>query len=97
MGRLLEAFTLHPLSSVTVTSSWTGPEDPAVNRTAGVPAPVVIVPLAIDQAYVAPGPADGTEALLPEEFGQTEGTAEIEMTSGSRTVSGRLRAERTRG
>src|SRR2546423_15626168 len=48
MGRLLEPCALHPLPSVTVTSSWTEPEDPAVNRIPAVPAPDLTVPLAID-------------------------------------------------
>src|SRR4051795_798687 len=36
-----------------------------------VPLPLVMVPLLIDQAYVAPAPAFGTEALLPVEVAQT--------------------------
>src|SRR5260221_11430225 len=85
MGTLREPFAAHPLPSVTVTSSWTAPEDPAANRIVAVPEPERIVPLAIDQAYVAPAPADGTEALLPEEFAQIEAGAEIADEGKART------------
>jgi hypothetical protein len=37
-----------------------------------VPAPPVIEPFPIDQVYVAPIPASGTEAPCPPEFEQTE-------------------------
>src|SRR5207302_7800216 len=37
----------------------------------GVPAPPVMEPFVIDQAYVAPAPAFGTDALLPAEVAQT--------------------------
>ena len=42
-----------------------------------VPAPPVIEPFAIDQVYVAPTPASGTEAAWPPEFEQTEEGAVI--------------------
>jgi hypothetical protein len=60
-------------------------EDPAVKVIAEVPAPNVIVPLPIVQAYVAPAPADGTEALLPKEFGQIEPGAAIAVEGAGRT------------
>ena len=37
----------------------------------GVPLPPVMEPFVIDQAYVAPAPALGTDALLPAEVAQT--------------------------
>lgn len=37
----------------------------------GVPAPPVMLPLAIDHVYVAPAPAFGTDALLPAVVAQT--------------------------
>jgi len=70
------------LPFVTVTSSWTVSEDPAVKIIVRVPLPDVIVPFVIDQLYVAPAPAEGTEALLPGEFGQIDVGAEI-TTEGS--------------
>jgi hypothetical protein len=36
-----------------------------------VPSPPVMLPLVMDQAYVAPAPAFGTDALLPAETAQT--------------------------
>jgi hypothetical protein len=36
-----------------------------------VPLPPVIEPFVIDQAYVAPAPAFGTEAMLPADVAQT--------------------------
>src|SRR3954451_17088507 len=36
-----------------------------------VPSPPVMLPLVMDQAYVAPAPALGTDALLPAETAQT--------------------------
>jgi hypothetical protein len=47
----------------------------------------VIVPLAIDHAYFAPAPADGTEALFPEELAQTEVGAEITADGNARTTA----------
>jgi hypothetical protein len=95
IGTLLEPFATHPLASVTVTSSWTEPDDPAVNTIADVPAPDVIGPLAIDHAYVAPSPADATEALLPEEFEQTEARAEIAAKGSARTRTSVVAAAET--
>jgi hypothetical protein len=42
-----------------------------------VPAPAVIEPFTIDQLYVAPAPAFGTEALLPAVVAQTVAEAVI--------------------
>ena len=61
-----------PLALVTVTFNETLPVAPAEKVIARVLEPAVIVPLVIDQEYVAPEPASGTEAVLPVEFGQTE-------------------------
>jgi len=61
-----------PVDDVTVTLSDTAPEDPAVNLIAFVLAPDVIVPFVIDQEYVTPAPALGTEALLPVELAHTD-------------------------
>ena len=48
------------------------PLPPAVQVIDGVPSPFVIVPPVIDQLYVAPVAAAGTEALLPAEVAATE-------------------------
>jgi hypothetical protein len=48
------------------------PLAPAVHVIDGVPTPFVIVPPVIDQLYVAPDAAAGTEAVLPEEAAGTE-------------------------
>jgi len=63
---------VQPADDVTVTLSDTAPEEPAVNVIFFVPAPDVIVPFTIDQIYVAPPPAFGTEALLPAEFAHAD-------------------------
>jgi len=52
-----------------------------------VPAPDVIVPFVIDQLYVAPAPAEGTEALLPEEFGQIDVGADIAAEGSARMTT----------
>jgi hypothetical protein len=56
-----------PAEVVTVTCSVSVPGAPAVNVMLDVPVPAVIVPLVIDQLYVAPAPAFATDALLPVE------------------------------
>jgi len=63
------AAAAQPVVSVTVTLNCTNPVAPARNVMLLVPAPDVIVPLVIPQAYVAPAPADGTEAFRPPAFG----------------------------
>jgi len=75
------------LASVTVTLSCTEPLEPAENAIEEVPAPDVIVPLVIPQLYAAPAPAEGTEAALPEENGQTEEAAEIAAEGSARTTA----------
>src|SRR5436190_2625586 len=64
----------------TVTSRLTTPDAPAVKRMLFVPIPVVIVPLVIDQPYVAPG-CDGTLAELFVEFASTDNGA-LTLASG---------------
>ena len=83
---LLEPIAVQPLPLVTVTSSCTEPDDPATKLTAAACAPDVIVPLVIDQEYVSPPPADGTEAL-PEKFGQMDAGAEIAAEGSARTLA----------
>jgi hypothetical protein len=56
-----------PADVVTVTCSVSVPAAPAVNVMFDVPVPAVIVPLVMDQLYVAPAPAFATDALLPVE------------------------------
>ena len=85
METLVEPIPPQPLKVVTVTPSSTAPEGPAVKAIALVPAPEVIVPLPIVQAYVVPAPPDGTEALLPEELGQIDAGAAIAAEGASRT------------
>ena len=63
-GMLTEALALQP-EEVTLTCRSTDPDAPAVNWMLRVPAPDVTVPLEIDQVYVAPFPALGTEAEFP--------------------------------
>jgi hypothetical protein len=77
ISTLAESLELHPFPPWTVTSSITDPDGPAENVMFLVPAPPVIVPFVIDQLYVAPKPAPGTEALLPPELAQTEEGAVI--------------------
>jgi hypothetical protein len=55
------------LPTATVTESWSDPLVPGLKVIDRVPAPPVIVPFVIDQLYVAPGPASGTEAESPDE------------------------------
>src|SRR5436190_1876583 len=64
----------------TVTSRLTTPDAPAVKRMLFVPIPLVIVPLVIDQPYVAPG-CDGTLAELFVEFASTDNGA-LTLASG---------------
>ena len=54
------------------------PPVPAVYVMADVPAPDVIEPPLTVQEYVAPGPAEGTEAALPVEPPHTAESAVIE-------------------
>src|SRR4051794_24896636 len=61
---------LQPAPDVTVTARCTLLDEPAVYVMFGVPAPPVIEPFVIDQAYVAPAPAFATDALLPAELAQ---------------------------
>ena len=61
IGTFFEPIELQP-PCCTVTFNATDPEAPAMNVMLRVPAPPVIVPFAIDQVYVAPTPASGTEA-----------------------------------
>jgi len=75
-GTLVEPVALQ-LALVTITLRPTGPLEPAVNLIDRVPAPSVIVPFVIDQAYVAPVPAFGTEAELPVESAHTAAGAVI--------------------
>jgi hypothetical protein len=77
ISTLAESLELHPFPPWTVTSSVTDPDGPAENVMFLVPAPPVIVPFSIDQVYVAPGPASGTEAPFPPELGQTDAGAVI--------------------
>lgn len=57
---------------VTTTLITALPLAPAVQVIDGVPLPFVIVPPLIDQLYVAPVAAGGTEAVLPAEDAATE-------------------------
>jgi hypothetical protein len=61
----------------TVTFNVTIPDAPAMKVMLRVPAPPVIAPFPIDQVYVAPTPASGTEAPWPPELEQTEEGAVI--------------------
>src|SRR5205823_5206520 len=56
--------SLQPAVVVTVTWSVSVPTMPAVKLMLLVPLPLLIVPLVIDHAYVAPTPALATEAVL---------------------------------
>src|SRR5215831_11006223 len=84
---LTELLAEHPLAFVTVTESPSGPIDPVENVIERVPAPAVIVPLVIDQAYVAPAPASGTDAGWPLELGQTAPAVVITADGPARTVA----------
>ena len=75
IGTLIEPDDVQPADDVTVTLSDTAPEGPAVNLIDFVPVPDVIVPIVIDQEYVAPDPALGAEAVLPSEFAHTDAGA----------------------
>src|SRR5258706_12160032 len=55
-----------PAAVVTVTFSVSVPTAPAVKVMLFVPAPPGMEPLVIDQAYVAPAPAEATEAGAEE-------------------------------
>src|ERR1044072_2443671 len=59
--------SVQPLEFVTVTCSVSVPIAPAVKVMLLVPVPPVMVPLVIDQVYVAPAPAWGTDATPPAE------------------------------
>jgi hypothetical protein len=80
-------FALQPVAFVTVTLIFTGEAVPASHVIMGVPLPDVIVPLVRAQAYVAPGPASGTEARLPVEPGQTDPGAVMVALGGATTVT----------
>jgi hypothetical protein len=51
-----------------------------------VPAPEVMTPLVMDQAYVAPAPAEGTEARLSARLAQTAAGPETVPTGGPLTA-----------
>ena len=87
IGIVREPGEAQPAALVTVTSSPTLPLVPAVNVIARVPAPAVIVPFVIDQAYVAPGPASDTEALCPAAPGHTEEGAVIAADGSGLTLA----------
>ena len=72
---------------VTVAWRWTAPLAPAVKVTVRALAPPVIVPFVIDQAYVAPAPASGTEAVSPVVPLQADAGAVIEAEGGGVTVT----------
>ena len=55
---------LQPLLAVTVQPKVSVPAAPAVKATLRVPAPAAMLPPLIVQAYDAPAPASGTEAVL---------------------------------
>ena len=76
-----------PLESVTTTETFNWPMYPAEKMIEGVPLPEVIVPFEIDQAYVAPGPASGTEATKPGVFGQADGGAVMAADGTGRTTT----------
>ena len=79
---------LQPGKGVTVTFSVTGEVPLAVQVMLRVFAPLLIVPLVIVQAYVAPIPASGTLAVLPVEPAQTAAGAVIVVSiAGQPTVS----------
>ena len=61
----------------TVTPRWSVPTPPAVYVIAFVPAPAVMAPFVIDQEYVAPAPASGTDAVFPVVDAQSADAAEI--------------------
>jgi len=77
----------HPLPLVTVTFSVTLPLAPAENVIVRVPAPAVIVPFVIDQEYVAPAPASGTDAVWPVALGQSVVGAVISEEGSGFTVA----------
>src|SRR5258706_818134 len=77
IATVFEPAAEHPAAAVTLTEIETGPDGPGWKMIADVPAPEVTMAFVSAQAYVAPGPALGTDAAFPAEYGQTAAGAVI--------------------
>jgi len=89
MGKLA-VHVLEPPGDVTVTLRPMLPLGPARKAIMRVPAPAVSVPFVTVQAYVAPAPASGTEALVvaPDMPGQRPVVARLIVHTGGVAASG---------